>query len=79
MHKVHALDSHTEGEPTRVILSGGPDLGGGTAAQQLAVFRDRFDPFRAAVVTEPRGSEVLVGALLTEPADPFLHGGHYLL
>lgn len=70
MQEVHVLDSHTEGEPTRVVLSGGPDLGGGTAAAQLAVFRERYDWFRTAVVTEPRGSEVMVGALLTEPADP---------
>ena len=70
MQKVHALDSHTEGEPTRVILSGGPDLGGGTAEQQRAVFHGRFDSFRAAVVAEPRGSDVLVGALLTRPKDP---------
>lgn len=69
MQKVHVLDSHTEGEPTRVVLSGGPDLGGGTAAEQLAFFRAHFDGFRAAVVTEPRGSDVLVGALLTEPSD----------
>ena len=69
MHEVHVLDSHTEGEPTRVVLSGGPDLGGGPAAAQLAVFRERFDLFRTAVVTEPRGSDVLVGALLTPPAD----------
>jgi len=70
MQKVHVLDSHTEGEPTRVILSGGPDLGDGTAEQQRAVFRSRFDSFRTAVVTEPRGSDVLVGALLTKPNDP---------
>ena len=67
--KVQVIDSHTEGEPTRVVIAGGPALGGGTTADQLVVFRDRFDAFRSAVVNEPRGSDVLVGALLTTPAD----------
>jgi 4-hydroxyproline epimerase len=69
MQEVSILDSHTEGEPTRVILSGGPDLGPGTTAQQMEVFRSRFDGFRKAIIQEPRGSDVLVGALLTKPAD----------
>lgn len=69
MHRVHVVDSHTGGEPTRVVVAGGPDLGGGTVADKARVFRERFDPFRSAVVNEPRGSDVLVGALLCEPAD----------
>jgi 4-hydroxyproline epimerase len=69
MKKVAVIDSHTGGEPTRVVISGGPDLGGGSAADQLKVFRERHDDFRRAVVCEPRGSDVLVGALLIEPAD----------
>ena len=70
LRRVSVIDSHTGGEPTRVILSGGPDLGGGSAADQLAVFRERHDDFRRAVVNEPRGSDVLVGALLVPPGDP---------
>ncbi len=69
MKRVQVIDSHTGGEPTRVVLSGGPDLGGGSAAEQLNVFRERHDAFRRAVVCEPRGSDVLVGAMLVEPAD----------
>lgn len=69
MRRIQTIDSHTAGEPTRVVISGGPELGGGSVADQLAVFRDRHDPFRRAVITEPRGSDVLVGALLVEPAD----------
>jgi proline racemase len=69
VNKVQVIDSHTGGEPTRVVISGGPDLGGGSAADQLKVFRERHDDFRRAVVCEPRGSDVLVGALLVEPAD----------
>ena len=69
MNRVQVIDSHTGGEPTRVVISGGPDLGGGSAADKLKVFRERHDDFRRAVVNEPRGSDVLVGALLIEPAD----------
>jgi 4-hydroxyproline epimerase len=69
MTRISIIDSHTGGEPTRVVISGGPDLGGGTVAQRLSVFRERFDHFRSAIVNEPRGSDVLVGALLCEPAD----------
>ena len=66
-HRVRVIDSHTEGEPTRVVLDGAPDLGGGTVAEQARVFRERFDPFRSAVVCEPRGHDALVGALVVPP------------
>jgi 4-hydroxyproline epimerase len=64
---IHVIDSHTEGEPTRVVISGGPELGTGVLTQRLDLLRTRFDGFRSAVVCEPRGSEVVVGALLLEP------------
>lgn len=70
MNAIQVVDSHTGGEPTRVVISGGPDLGRGTMAERLERFRTRHDDFRSAVVNEPRGSDVLVGALLCEPADP---------
>src|SRR5215216_5221114 len=73
--RVGVIDSHTAGEPTRVVVSGGPDLGGGAVAQRLEVFREKFDRFRSAVVNEPRGSDVLVGALLVAPADPTCAAG----
>ena len=69
MKTLNIIDSHTGGEPTRLVVSGGPDLGGGTLAQRLDVFRTRFDDWRAGTVTEPRGSDVVVGALLCEPDD----------
>lgn len=65
--EVRFVDSHTGGEPTRIIVSGGPDLGTGALSERLEVFRNRFDDFRKAVVLEPRGSEELVGGLLLEP------------
>lgn len=70
MKRVSIIDSHTGGEPTRLVLEGGPDLGAGSVADQLAVFRERHDQFRSAVVNEPRGSDVVVGALLVKPQDP---------
>lgn len=69
MRKVSIIDSHTGGEPTRVVVAGGPDLGGGSVADRLKVFQEKHDKFRSAVVNEPRGSDVLVGALLVEPQD----------
>jgi 4-hydroxyproline epimerase len=68
--KVQVIDSHTEGEPTRVVLDGAPDLGEGSAAERLRVFRERFDGFRSAVCNEPRGFDAMVGALLLPPSDP---------
>jgi 4-hydroxyproline epimerase len=70
VQRVQVIDSHTGGEPTRVVVAGGPDLGRGSLAERRAVFRARHDAFRSAVVNEPRGSDVIVGALLCEPTDP---------
>jgi 4-hydroxyproline epimerase len=75
VQRVDVIDSHTGGEPTRVVLTGGPELGGGSVAEQLEIFRSRYDRFRKAVVNEPRGSDVLVGALLTPPGDPSCEHG----
>ena len=61
------IDSHTEGEPTRVIVSGGPDLGNGSMRERIQRFAEDFDQVRRAVILEPRGSDALVGALLVEP------------
>jgi 4-hydroxyproline epimerase len=68
--KIRVIDSHTGGEPTRVVIAGGPELGGGTLAQRRATFAQMHDAFRSAVVNEPRGSDVIVGALLVPPTDP---------
>jgi 4-hydroxyproline epimerase len=67
---VQVVDSHTAGEPTRVVVAGGPPLGTGDLRAKLEIFRARHDGFRTATVCEPRGSEVVVGALLCEPSDP---------
>lgn len=67
--RVRVVDSHAGGEPTRVVVDGGPDLGSGCLGDRLQRFRTEHDRFRSAVVNEPRGSEVVVGALLCEPID----------
>ncbi len=69
-HRIKVLDSHTGGEPTRLVLEGGPDLGRGPLADRAKLFREKFDHFRSAIVNEPRGSDVMVGALLVEPHTP---------
>src|SRR5436190_1852068 len=70
MNRITVIDSHTGGEPTRVVVAGGPDLGAGPLADRARRFREHFDAFRSCVVNEPRGSDVLVGALLCEPHAP---------
>jgi len=67
--RIKAIDSHTGGEPTRVVISGFPDLGNGTIAERLDSFRRDHDDLRAAIVREPRGHDAMVGALLCEPVD----------
>jgi 4-hydroxyproline epimerase len=69
------IDSHTGGEPTRLIVAGGPDIGSGPLSERRDLLRERFDGWRAGVVTEPRGSDVMVGALLCEPYDPHCTAG----
>lgn len=78
MHSFRVIDSHTGGEPTRTIVEGGPDVtidpATGRAlesmADRLACMRTHYDRYRRAIVNEPRGSDVMVGALLVPPVDP---------
>lgn len=68
--RIRFIDTHAGGEPTRIVIEGGPDLGKGSMAERRKIFRTKYDHFRSAVVNEPRGSDVFVGALLCEPTDP---------
>src|SRR5438105_825729 len=70
LRMMRVIDSHTAGQPTRVIVEGGPDLGSGSLAERRDRLRNNFDRFRSAVVGEPRGSDTLVGAMLSKPVDP---------
>ena len=67
MSPIRVIDSHTGGEPTRLVLEGGPDLGPGPLSERRERFRERYDAYRSAIVNEPRGSDALVGAMLVEP------------
>src|SRR4051812_45991972 len=75
MERLRIIDSHTGGEPTRVVVAGAPDLGPGTVAERLVVLREQHDAMRRAVILEPRGSDVMVGALCCEPSDPSCAAG----
>jgi 4-hydroxyproline epimerase len=70
MRRVQVIDSHTGGEPTRLVVAGGPDLGTGSMAERRTLLHQRHDWLRSATVNEPRGSDVLVGAVLCPPTDP---------
>jgi 4-hydroxyproline epimerase len=69
VQRIRVIDSHTAGEPTRVVIQGFPDLGDARMAERLDIFRKDFDHLRNAIVNEPRGHSAIVGALLCEPFD----------
>ncbi|MFK7820090.1 MAG: proline racemase family protein [Planctomycetaceae bacterium] len=70
VQRIQVIDSHTGGEPTRVVIDGLPDLGPGSILDRSKVFGEQFDHIRSAIVNEPRGSDVIVGALLLESHEP---------
>lgn len=67
---IEVIDTHTGGEPTRVVVDSPIELSGETLADQRNDFATRFDDYRRAIVCEPRGSDVMVGAFLTKPVNP---------
>jgi 4-hydroxyproline epimerase len=73
--EIRVIDSHTGGEPTRIVVEGAPDLGQGDMAARLAVMRETADWIRTSLVTEPRGSEWMVGAILQRPVSPTAAAG----
>jgi proline racemase len=82
---IRVVDSHTEGEPTRVVVDGWPVPDGATMAERRDFMRVEHDHLRRAVVCEPRGHSAIVGALLTEPVSTgatagvvFFNNGTYL-
>jgi proline racemase len=72
---IRVIDSHTGGEPTRLVIEGGPDLGDGPLEDRLRRFREQYDHYRRAIVNEPRGSDTVVGALLCRPHRPDCQAG----
>jgi 4-hydroxyproline epimerase len=69
VRRLQVIDSHTGGEPTRLVVAGGPELGGGTLAEQRTRLSGQHDWLRTALISEPRGSDVIVGAILCQPTD----------
>jgi 4-hydroxyproline epimerase len=67
MKRVHIIDSHTGGEPTRLVMKGFPELAGASLAEKRNALREQHDHWRRACLLEPRGNDVLVGALYCEP------------
>jgi 4-hydroxyproline epimerase len=70
IQRVRILDTHTGGEPTRIVVHSPIDLGTGTMAERREIFRTEYDGYRRAIVCEPRGSDVMVGAILVPPVNP---------
>src|SRR5881392_2534015 len=75
LRMMRVIDSHTAGQPTRVVVEGGPEPGSGTLAERRDRLRKHSDRFRSGVVGEPRGSDAMVGALLCTPNDPTCETG----
>lgn len=73
--QMEVVDSHTEGEPTRVVVAGWPEIEGRTMATRREAFARTHDALRRAVVAEPRGHEAMVGALLTAPVEASSEAG----
>ncbi len=75
MQRIQIIDSHTGGEPTRLVIGRFPDLGRASMAERLHLLQTQHDAWRTATVLEPRGNDVIVGALLCEPVDPQASAG----
>ena len=75
MRRIRVIDSHTGGEPTRLVVEGFPDLGRGSMAERRERFARDHDRWRTTTMLEPRGNDVIVGALLCEPVDPACAAG----
>lgn len=75
LSSVQVIDSHTAGEPTRMVISGVPDLGTGTLTERLACFREQYDFFRSGVVNEPAGFGCCGGRGFSGTIRPDMRGG----
>jgi len=67
---ITTIDTHTEGEPTRTVIGGLPHIPGKTMAEKMQYLKENLDSLRTMLVYEPRGNEVMSGAILTQPCHP---------
>jgi len=72
---IKIIDSHTGGEPTRIVIGGGPQLGAGPMSERRQLLADEHDSFRSAVINEPRGGDVWIGGLICPPVNPLACAG----
>lgn len=82
---INTVDSHTAGEPTRVVTGGIPHLPGKTMVEKMTYMKKELDTVRTILMREPRGHRDMFGAVLTEPVTPgadigvlFINAGGYL-
>ncbi|MFS8542169.1 MAG: proline racemase family protein, partial [Tissierellales bacterium] len=82
---IHAIDSHTMGEPTRVVVGGVPNIPGKTLPEKKAYLEKHMDYLRRAIMHEPRGHNDMFGSILVQPVSDeadigiiFMDGGGYL-
>lgn len=85
IRSIHAVDSHTMGEPTRIIIGGIPKIPGKTMAEKKSYLENKLDHIRTAVMLEPRGHNDMFGSIITQPCIDdadfgiiFMDGGGYL-
>ena len=69
-NRLVTIDSHTQGEPTRLLVGGVPNLPGTTIKQKRDHFEFRFDAVRLLLTREPRGHRGIMAAVVTEPVSP---------
>ena len=65
--RVETLDTHTAGEPLRIIIGGFPNLKGETVLKKRSYFKENYDDLRSLILSEPRGHKDMYGALLVSP------------
>lgn len=85
IRSIHAVDSHTMGEPTRIIIGGIPNIPGKTMAEKKLHLEEHMDHLRTATMLEPRGHNDMFGSIITAPVNEeadfgiiFMDGGGYL-
>lgn len=82
--RITTVDTHTEGQATRIVVSGMPEVAGETMSDRRRDFRRRYDHLRRGLLAEPRGHAGMTGCVIVDPCDPsadfgaiFMHNDGY--
>ncbi|EMM3061939.1 TPA: proline racemase [Clostridioides difficile] len=82
---IQAIDSHTAGEATRIVVGGIPNIKGNSMPEKKEYLEENLDYLRTAIMLEPRGHNDMFGSVMTQPCCPdadfgiiFMDGGGYL-